>query len=360
MQDTSIPPKFPIPFANAAGTGYIRSIPQASQQSVQNGAASLTDGFPPNCFIAIGVGGSWPFGQDMNGILKQITLWNQWQQAGAPVFYDSSFCTSIGGYPKNAILMSASYPGLLWISEVDNNTNNPDSNTTGWRSSSEGRLLNIQQFTVSNSGATYTPSVGTNFVIVDVQAAGGGGGGCPPTGSGQQATGTGGYSGSYGRGFITSGFSGVTVTVGAAGSGGDQYGNPPSAGGSSSFGSLISCQGGYAGGSGVASASTSQTFSGTASVTPAVFASGVVRLSAVSGCLGNGQIVLGVLNNTIRGGDGGISALGTPGQGAVENIGYNATGFGAGGGGSSQSQGSGGAAGGNGGPGLVNVWEYSY
>jgi len=62
MLSTSIPPKFPIPFANAAGPSFIRPIPTASQIGIQDGAASLTDGFPPDCFTPVVAGGTPPFG----------------------------------------------------------------------------------------------------------------------------------------------------------------------------------------------------------------------------------------------------------------------------------------------------------
>lgn len=130
MQAASVPTKFPIPWASGAASNYIRAIPEASQVNVQNGAASLTDGFPPNCFVAIPAGGSWPWGMDMNGILKQITQWNQWQQAGGPIYYDAAFALEIGGYPKGAQLTSASTVGLTWTSTVDGNGSNPDSTTS--------------------------------------------------------------------------------------------------------------------------------------------------------------------------------------------------------------------------------------
>lgn len=128
MQSSGIPVKFAVPFGNSAVAPNIRPIPQASQIGVQNGAASLETGFPPNCFVPISAGGSWPFGQDFNGLLKQVTQWDQWQQAGGPVVYDAAFATAIGGYPAGATLYAAA-GGFSWISKVDNNTANPD--TTG-------------------------------------------------------------------------------------------------------------------------------------------------------------------------------------------------------------------------------------
>ncbi len=127
MLASGIPTRFPIPWGNSAGGSYIRTIPEASQIGIQNGAASLTDGFPPLCFIPVSAGGTPPFGQDMNGILKQLTQWAQWQAAGAPQFWNSAFATGIGGYPQGAILASTSNDGTLYISTADGNLTDPDS-----------------------------------------------------------------------------------------------------------------------------------------------------------------------------------------------------------------------------------------
>lgn len=130
LTQASIPPKFGIPWGNSAGASYIRSIPQGSQIGIQNCAASLTDGWPPLTFVPAAAGGCPPFGQDFNGILKQITQWSQWQAAGGPVVYDGTLSSNIGGYPKGAVLQSAVLVGRLWLSTADNNTTNPDSTTS--------------------------------------------------------------------------------------------------------------------------------------------------------------------------------------------------------------------------------------
>jgi len=132
MLASGIPSKFNIPFASSAGAGFIRTIPQASQIGIQNGAASLTDGFPPLCFLSAGAGGVSPFGEDFNGVLKQITQWNQWQSAGGPVPYDSAFQAAIGGYPLGAIVSSVTTAGLWWYSQVDSNVSNPDTGGANW------------------------------------------------------------------------------------------------------------------------------------------------------------------------------------------------------------------------------------
>jgi len=133
MQSTNIPSKIPLPFANSAGSSYKNTIPVASQIGITNGKASLTDGFPPLTFQAISSGGVPPFGADFNGILYEITAIQQWQEAGGFFPFDSAFAATIGGYPKGAIVQSSTFAGL-WVSTIENNSNNPDTTGTGWTS----------------------------------------------------------------------------------------------------------------------------------------------------------------------------------------------------------------------------------
>jgi hypothetical protein len=154
MRDIDIPTRFVIPWANSAGPSTIRAIPVASQISITPGAASLTDGFPPLTMQPEASGGVPPFGQDWNGILQQITKWNQWSQAGAPVGYDATFSTSIGGYPNGAVLSSAAGGGNYWISTVDNNTSNPDAGGANWAAA--GSSGGILQLAVPGAATTYT------------------------------------------------------------------------------------------------------------------------------------------------------------------------------------------------------------
>lgn len=132
MLASSIPAKFPIPFASGAGGSFVRPIPVASQILTNPGFASLTDGFPPLNFTPIGAGGVPPYGADMNGILFETTSWSQWYQAGGPIAYDATFSGQIGGYGAGAVIQSAIVPGKQWLSAADNNTTNPDAFGAGW------------------------------------------------------------------------------------------------------------------------------------------------------------------------------------------------------------------------------------
>lgn len=146
MLAANVPANFPIPFANSAGVGYVRTIPTASQIGITPGAASLTDGFPPLNFLDPTAGGIPPFGQDFNGILKQVTAWSQWQQAGNNFpLYNAAFSAAIGGYPAGAVLMQASHGGL-WLSGVDNNTSDPDTGGANWTSFFSSALTGFSLF----------------------------------------------------------------------------------------------------------------------------------------------------------------------------------------------------------------------
>lgn len=132
MNSSDIPAKFPIPFANAATATYTRQVPTGSQIGVNDGAASLTDGFPPLTFLPQTAGGVPPDGRDVNGILAQATAWARWQAAGGPIRFDNAFATAVGGYPLGATLQSTT-AGVVWQSTVQGNLTDPDGGSSaGW------------------------------------------------------------------------------------------------------------------------------------------------------------------------------------------------------------------------------------
>lgn len=133
MNQTDHPARFPIPFANSADSAHVRDIPTPSQTPTSTDApASLTDGFPALTFLPEASGGIPPNGRDFNGILRQITAGLRWLQAGGRALFNGDFASAIGGYPKGALLGSAATAGKAFVSTADGNTNDPDSNLTGW------------------------------------------------------------------------------------------------------------------------------------------------------------------------------------------------------------------------------------
>ena len=159
-----IPTKMGTVWGQSAGSSYIRVIPVPSQIGIQNCAASFTDGFPPLTFVPPGSGGCGPFGQDMNGILNIITLWLQWAQGGGPMPFDSTFQTSIGGYPRDALVQSNILHGRIWYSTADNNTTNPDDQT--------GAAINWVAQPGTNPAGTLVPSLSATPPLNSVAANG--------------------------------------------------------------------------------------------------------------------------------------------------------------------------------------------
>lgn len=188
-----------------------------------------------------------------------------------------------------------------------------------------GRLLNVQVFT---SSGTYTPTTGTNSVIVEVQAAGGGSGGIAATGAGTVSASTGSGSGAYAKVYYTSGFSGVTVTIGAPGTAGAAGGAGGNAS-ATSFGSLISCPGGNGTGAGAASSAGGGLVSGAApTATPTI--SGGTTLVSVAGSGTNPSFVLSSTQAFSPPGANSILGLGGADANTVTGGGIAGTGFGSG------------------------------
>jgi hypothetical protein len=191
-----------------------------------------------------------------------------------------------------------------------------------------GNLLGVQVFTATG---VYTPTSGTNSVIVEVQAGGGGGAGatCAAT---QVAAGNGGGGGGYAKKRITSAFSGVTVTVGAAGTAGVSATWIGGAGGNSSFGALVTATGG---GGGNPTNNASNFVGNSPRGSGGAAASGDIN---IQGCDGQHGIGLTVAGPTYlgQGGAGGNSILGMGGSQSstgAATTGANGRGYGAGGGG---------------------------
>ncbi|HBR1087326.1 hypothetical protein [Klebsiella pneumoniae] len=114
-----------------AVNGSKNTIPvDSSSSTLSAGKATYDSGYPPLTMTAISAGGIPPSGQDMNGILYDITRKQQWRDAGGGFPFDSTFATAIGGYPSGAIIPSSDFSGF-WQNTVNNNLVNPESAATG-------------------------------------------------------------------------------------------------------------------------------------------------------------------------------------------------------------------------------------
>ncbi|MEH4119591.1 hypothetical protein POX18_13255, partial [Escherichia coli] len=93
--------------------------------------ASYDLGFPPITMILKSAGGLPPKGQDMNQILYELSSLCRWSSAGALNAFDSDFSTAVGGYPLGAVLISDD-GATIYISTINNNTNDPNTSSAGW------------------------------------------------------------------------------------------------------------------------------------------------------------------------------------------------------------------------------------
>lgn len=217
-----------------------------------------------------------------------------------------------------------------------------------------GRLINVQRFATPGT-FTYTPTPGTSSVVVEVQGGGGGGGGVGATTASTISAAPGGNAGAYGKSRITSGFSGVSIVVGATGLG--RTGLAGTNGGFSSFGSFVTSPGGEGGL--FYSAATPPIIS-INSTTQSVSSGG--NLVAAAG--GRGAPANATVSSGGGSGDGGLSVFGAgaPCSPVVANTLFNGNTAicpGAGGSGATSTYGAGAAGGGHGAAGIVIVWEYA-
>lgn len=211
-----------------------------------------------------------------------------------------------------------------------------------------GGLVGIQTFA---SSGTYTPSAGTSSVVVELVGGGGAGGGCAATSGSQGSAGSGGSSGSYARARLTTGFAGLSVTVGAGGAA-TSAASRGNAGTASTFGSLVTAPGGLGGMPGFAT--TPGIVVGGSDAGPASTGGNLVN---TAGNPGHHGFVLGL--TAVVGGNGGGSPFGGGGSGGGNGAGLSGLAPGAGGGGASSIASSGARNSGPGANGIVIVYEYS-
>jgi hypothetical protein len=142
--------------------------------------------------------------------------------------------TTINASTVSGLIQTADTSGILELQSNGSTVVSVTSTGASILGSTVSSLLNTQYFTTAGT-STYTPTTGTKYIIVEVVGAGAGGTNGNGTGAGPSGGG-----GAYARKKITSSFSGVTVTVGAKTSA-----NTATQAGSSSFGSIVTCGGGY-------------------------------------------------------------------------------------------------------------------
>jgi hypothetical protein len=217
-------------------------------------------------------------------------------------------------------------------------------------------LKRIRTFT---SSGTYTPTdANVKALMVEVQAAGGGGGGASGSSSTAAAAGGGGGAGTYAAAFITASFSSVTMTIGAGGAAGSTTPGNGGTGGTTSFGTLVSCPGGAGGNLSGTSTGVSPGGVGSATAGP-TYDGAVSQVGNLPGTAGHYGLRIG---GTGLSGKGADSRFGTGGElvfaAAGAANGNAGVFFGSGGSGGASGNAGGATSGGAGAPGIIKVWEY--
>jgi hypothetical protein len=217
-----------------------------------------------------------------------------------------------------------------------------------------GTLIGVQVFT---SSGTYTPTAGTNSIIVIAVGGGGGSGGAAATSTGQSAIGSPGGAGAYAMARFTSGFTGgLAVTIGSAGTAGTAGNNAGGSGGTTSLGSLVSCPGGT-GGLGGAVVSGSGVIGPTSPTSAPTITGAAQVLASTPGVGGTAGLIITAGSQQLAGSGGG-SPFGTAGLG-TNGAGAQAGGKGAGASGPAIGASTSAAAGQAGTAGVLIVYEYN-
>lgn len=321
MQDADIPAKFSIAWAQNTPSGNITNpIPDTPQPI---GHASFEEGYGTINSVPVASGGIPPWGSDTNGIFYMITAAMRWLQAGGLYPYDGTFSAAVGGYPRGAMVPSATKAGRWYISTADDNTNNPDTGGADWL------IWGAHINSIVSGVGTSTVTVPDYCNSVWLELWGGGGGG---SGGNTPNPGSSGAAGGYAGGWYTvSPGETLTCVVGAGGAAAAS-GATAGSGGTTSVtssvsGLLASATGGVGGGAGPGSGGSGTSSAGGLVITgaPGTDLDGVTPSanggSAPRGGLGGTQNAGGVsLGPTTPGGGGAANTSQTVGTNGAPGL----------------------------------------
>lgn len=127
-----------------ASLGQKFDIPQNADPLT--GKAGYSQGFGPVNLTPVEAGGIPPWGQDMNGVLFDLSSAIQYVQEGRAFPFNQSFADAIGGYSKGSVVSSVSDSSVKYESTIDGNQTPPPS--AGWRKVE----IFVQDATTSSKG----------------------------------------------------------------------------------------------------------------------------------------------------------------------------------------------------------------
>lgn len=120
MDSIQQPSVLAMPFANNGTKNNIPASPTGTNK------ASLSEGFPQITSTAIASGGVPPSRADFNALGNISTLFYYFMQCGGGYTFRADVSSTIGGYPKGALLwyIPATGSPIIVVSAINNNTNN--------------------------------------------------------------------------------------------------------------------------------------------------------------------------------------------------------------------------------------------
>lgn len=133
------------PFAE---NGTKNIIPEGGASEPQ--LATMQAGFPETTQRPINEGGIPPERADFNGILNLYGQHLVHLNKGLAYEFDQDFANSIGGYPLNSRIMLAN--GDIVQNTQEGNTNNPNSNMGGWKSSAVSKDVTVPTYKTTADG----------------------------------------------------------------------------------------------------------------------------------------------------------------------------------------------------------------
>lgn len=310
---------------------------------------------PKNVYYQVGSPGNYDFAVlGVNGVVTLSSIGTFVDGSGSNVIpflwpFVGDPVTSPSTTPQQYYIeVQSAAPNLVLQFTVQNwPPNVMESNSSG------SGVNSFMVHTYTSGTATYAPTTGLVYAVIECMGGGGGGGGTANTANPGAVAGGGGGAGGYSRKTVTLANIGASqlVTVGGFGAGGAAGNNPGAAGNASSVGSLCVANGGSGGGvlsiqsGGTGATAGTGDIAGVGEYGQGGLGSSLNTFNLPTGAGGNTQWGAGgrpIDTNVMAGGD-----TGKAGQG-----------YGSGGSGGASFDSGGAKGGGNGAPGFVIITEY--
>lgn len=153
-----------VPFASS---GLKNDIPQSTTVP---GRASMQHGFPQETMRPPATGGKPPYGQDVNGILHQLSSHQVFLNAGGLYRFNATYAAEIGGYAAGAVVQLDDGLSAV-ICTRDANQHNPNDGLVDWAPYA-GKILEQRLSALENVPAHQDIRIGDILITMNDFASG--------------------------------------------------------------------------------------------------------------------------------------------------------------------------------------------